>query len=60
MSGKQEGIQRDHRQTFRLEVVKRVVRISILFREVSYWTLWRGRPPLKQKKRLLVAEELEM
>jgi hypothetical protein len=33
------------------EVVKRIVRSSTGLQEVSEWTLWRGQPPLKQKKR---------
>jgi hypothetical protein len=43
------------RQTFGLEVMKRVVRISIRLQEVSKWTLWRSWQPPKQKKRLLAA-----
>jgi hypothetical protein len=38
-------------KTPELEVVKLAVGISIGVREVSNWTLWRGRPPPKRKKR---------
>jgi hypothetical protein len=38
------------RQTFGLEVVKRVVVISIGLWEASDWASWRSRSPPKQKK----------
>jgi hypothetical protein len=50
--GSKRAFNKTVRQTFELEVMKRVVRISIGLWEVSDWTFWRGRPPLKRKKRL--------
>jgi hypothetical protein len=49
MSRKQEGIQQDCQQTFRLEVMKQVVRISIGLRKMSDWTWWRGQPLRKER-----------
>jgi hypothetical protein len=45
--GSKRAINKTVRQTFELEVVKRVVGIPIGLPEVSDWTLWRGRPPLR-------------
>jgi hypothetical protein len=39
------------RRTFQLEVVKRAVRTPIRLWKMNVRTLWRGWPPLKQKKR---------
>jgi hypothetical protein len=41
------------RQTLGLEVVKRTVGYSIGLWEVGDWTLWRSRPPPKQKNGVL-------
>jgi hypothetical protein len=43
------------RQKQNEEVMKRIARSSIRIRKMSVRALWRGRPPLKRKKRLLVA-----
>jgi hypothetical protein len=40
-----------YRKAIRLEIVKRTLRISSVFRKTRKWTLWRGRPPPKRKKR---------
>jgi hypothetical protein len=40
------------RKTLGLEIMKREVGISSDLREMRNWTLWRGRPPPKQKKNL--------
>jgi hypothetical protein len=53
--GSKRALNKTVRQTLGLEVVKRIVGISIGLREVSDWTLWRGRPPPKRRKRLLEA-----
>jgi hypothetical protein len=39
------------RKTGELEIKKRTVMSSTGLQEVCYWTLWRGRPPPKRKKR---------
>jgi hypothetical protein len=38
-----------YRKAIRLEIVKRALRISSVFRKTRKWILWRGRPPLKWK-----------
>jgi hypothetical protein len=38
------------RKTVQLEMKKRTVVSSTGLRKVSYWTMWRGRPPPKRKK----------
>jgi hypothetical protein len=40
-----------YRKAIRLEIVKRTLRISSVVRKIRKWTLWRGRPPPKRKKR---------
>jgi hypothetical protein len=40
-----------YRKAIRLEIVKRTLRISSVFLKIRKWTLWRGRPPPKRKKR---------
>jgi hypothetical protein len=40
-------------KTIRLEFVKQAVGISSELREITNWTLWRGRPPSKRKKNLI-------
>jgi hypothetical protein len=42
-----------YRKTIKLEVVKRVTEMSTGLLKMQNWTLWRGRPPPKQKKNLL-------
>jgi hypothetical protein len=42
-----------------LEVVKLAAGSSVGIRKISVRTLWKSRPPLKRKKRLLRAEEPE-
>jgi hypothetical protein len=44
-------------KTIVLEIVKRIAESPIGLRKVRDWTLWRGRPPPKQKKNLLAALE---
>jgi hypothetical protein len=39
-----------YRKTIGLEIVKLAVRISSWMRNVTDWTLWRGRPPPKRKR----------
>jgi hypothetical protein len=43
-----------YRKTIGLEIVKRAVRISSGMRKVTDWTLWRGQPPPKRKKKLQI------
>jgi hypothetical protein len=40
-----------YRKTIELEIVKRAVGISSRLRRIRNWTLWRGRPPPKRKKK---------
>jgi hypothetical protein len=40
------------RKAFGLEFVKQATGMSSGLQKMRNWTLWRGRPPLKQKKRL--------
>jgi hypothetical protein len=40
-----------YKKSIRLEIVKRALRISNVFPKIRKWTLWRGRPPPKRKKR---------
>jgi hypothetical protein len=40
------------KKTVELEVTKQIVGTSIRLQNMSVRTLWRGRPPLKQKNRL--------
>jgi hypothetical protein len=47
-------------KTFRLEIVKRANEMSSGLQKVRKWTLWRGRPPPKQKKKLHTEQELDM
>jgi hypothetical protein len=47
-------------QTFKLEVMKRAVVISIRRMKTSVRTLWRGRPTPKRKKELQVEQEPAM
>jgi hypothetical protein len=39
------------RKTIELEIAKQTVKTSIRLWKMSDWTLWRSRPPPKQKKR---------
>jgi hypothetical protein len=45
---------RIYRKALELEVMKRIAR-SLRIKKMSDWTLWRGRPHPKRKKRLLAA-----
>jgi hypothetical protein len=40
-----------YRKTIELETVKRALEISSGLRRIRNWTLWRGRPPPKRKRR---------
>jgi hypothetical protein len=40
-----------YKKAIRLEIVKQASRISSVFRKIRKWTMWRGRPPPKRKKR---------
>jgi hypothetical protein len=40
-----------YRKAIRLEIVKRALGISSVFRKTRKWILWRGRPPPERKKR---------
>jgi hypothetical protein len=42
-------------KTIGLEIAKRIAGSSVGFRTIRDWTLWRGRPPTKEKKSLLAA-----
>jgi hypothetical protein len=44
---RKEGI---FKETLELEIAKRIARSSVRIRKMSVRTLWRGRPPLKQKE----------
>jgi hypothetical protein len=48
------------RKTFGLEVTKPAVQFPIGLQKMSDWTLWRGRPPQKRKKRLYTEQEPDM
>jgi hypothetical protein len=39
-------------KTFRHQIVKRAKEVSSGLRRIRIWTLWRGRPPPKHKKKL--------
>jgi hypothetical protein len=39
------------RKATELETAKQMVRTSIRLQKMRDWTLWRGRPPLKRKRR---------
>jgi hypothetical protein len=43
-----------------LKIAKQMVEAPIRMRKMTDWTLWRDRPPPKQKKRLHTEQELEM
>jgi hypothetical protein len=43
------------KKTIRLEIAKRMTKSSFRIQEIRQWTLWKGWPPLKQKKSLLAA-----
>jgi hypothetical protein len=44
-----------YRKALVLEIVKRIARSSVTIIKMRDWTSWRGRFPLKRKKRLLAA-----
>jgi hypothetical protein len=44
-------------KTFRLENAKRIARSTVGLRTNKDWTLWRGRPPPKRKKKRKVEQE---
>jgi hypothetical protein len=50
-SGEQRDFYEALGQSIGLEVTKRAVEFSIRLQKMSDWTLWRGRPPPKRKKR---------
>jgi hypothetical protein len=39
-----------YRKSIVLEITKRIARCTVGLQRVKDWTLWRVRPPLKQKK----------
>jgi hypothetical protein len=45
------------RNTRRLEVDRRTTRSTVEMQKIKDWTLWRGRPPPKRKKKLRIQEE---
>jgi hypothetical protein len=45
------------RKTRRLEVAKQTARSTVEMQKMKDWTLWWGRPPLKQEKKLQIQEE---
>jgi hypothetical protein len=49
--GSKRAFNKTIRQTFRLEVMKRAVRIFIWLQEMSDWTLWMGSAASERKKR---------
>jgi hypothetical protein len=40
------------RKTMRLEITRRIAKSTVGLQKIKGWTLWRGQPPPKQKKRL--------
>jgi hypothetical protein len=46
-----------YRKAIRLEIVKQALGISSMFRKTRKWSLCRGRPPPKRKKKLQIQEE---
>jgi hypothetical protein len=48
------------RKMIRLGITKQIARSSVRMRKMRDWTLWRGLPPPKGKKRLHSEEEPEM
>jgi hypothetical protein len=48
------------RKVFKPEVMKRAVGMSSGLQRFKDWTLWRGRPPRKRKKRRHTEQELVM
>jgi hypothetical protein len=44
-------------KTTRLEIAKRISRCTVGMRKIRNWTLWRGRPPQKRKKKRPVERE---
>jgi hypothetical protein len=42
------------RKTRRLEVARRTARSTVEMQKMKDWTLWRGRPPSKCKKKLQI------
>jgi hypothetical protein len=48
---KEKTSSRTFRKIVELEIEKQIVRSSTGLQEVGDWTLWRGWPPLKRKKR---------
>jgi hypothetical protein len=44
-------------KTTRLEIAKQIARSTVGMRRARNWTLWRGRPPPKRKKKLRVERE---
>jgi hypothetical protein len=51
--GSKRTLNKTFRHTVKLKIGKQTVGTSIRLGKMSDWTLWRGRPPLEQKKRPL-------
>jgi hypothetical protein len=47
----------DFKKTLELDFMKRACGMSSGIQKIKKWTLWRGKPPLKQKKKLQIQEE---
>jgi hypothetical protein len=45
------------RKSRKLEVAKQTARSTVEMQKMKDWTLWRGRPPPKRKKKLQIQEE---
>jgi hypothetical protein len=48
------------RKTIRLELGNRTARSTVGLQRIKDWTLWKGQPPPKQKKKQRVEQELVM
>jgi hypothetical protein len=53
--GKQRKLKKPLYEISGSKIMKQMLGTSIRMRKMRNWTLWRGRPPLKRKKNLLVA-----
>jgi hypothetical protein len=56
LGSKGKNVTETFRETLRMEITKRIAGASVRIRKMSVRTLWRGRPPLKQKKRPLTTD----
>jgi hypothetical protein len=52
-----ERVNKTYRKTNGLEIVKRIGRSPVRLQKMMDWMLWRGRPPLKWRKKLQIEQE---